>query len=170
MRLGNDALSHQAKAGVLPIDKPQPRTKTPSRLSRRVKPKAKLSAATRALVWHRSGGRCACGCGGQVDPLNPACWHHVFPKQSYPELIDNPDNIVLVTVDCHANHETAAKRLPMRVTRHAARLAEHDPAMRAYLTRTYTGEVDCPNPKCDGGEVPGGSKGYMLCPDCKGGR
>lgn len=28
--------------------------------------------------------------------------------------------------------------------------------------------VLCPNPKCDKGEVPGGSKGWLLCPDCKG--
>lgn len=27
---------------------------------------------------------------------------------------------------------------------------------------------DCPNPRCENGEVPGGSKGWLLCPDCKG--
>lgn len=26
----------------------------------------------------------------------------------------------------------------------------------------------CPNPKCQNGEVPGGSKGWLICPDCKG--
>jgi hypothetical protein len=26
----------------------------------------------------------------------------------------------------------------------------------------------CPNPRCEDGSVPGGSKGWLLCPDCKG--
>lgn len=27
---------------------------------------------------------------------------------------------------------------------------------------------DCPNPRCDDGDVPGGAKGHLLCPDCGG--
>lgn len=26
----------------------------------------------------------------------------------------------------------------------------------------------CPNPRCEDGSVPGGEKGWLLCPDCKG--
>lgn len=26
----------------------------------------------------------------------------------------------------------------------------------------------CPNPRCQNGEVPGGAKGWRICPDCKG--
>jgi hypothetical protein len=33
-----------------------------------------------------------------------------------------------------------------------------------------TGEtvVDCPNPTCKDGDVSGGAKGLLLCPDCHG--
>lgn len=132
LRLGNDALSHQAKRGVVPINRPTKREK-------KKRFRARVSDDTYRIAYHRTGGRCACGCGRRVERHNPACYHHVFPKQSWPELIDEPNNVVAVAVDCHANHETAAQRFPRKVTRHAALLAEGDPAMREYLDRTYTG-------------------------------
>jgi hypothetical protein len=108
------------------------------RRPRRRKPK--LSDATKAIAYHRSGGVCACRCGRRVERDNPAIYHHVFPKQRWPELIDNPDNVVCVAVDCHANHEVASRRLPRRVTRRAALLAEGNPSMLAYLDRVYGGD------------------------------
>lgn len=112
--------------------------RSPLKQGRR-KPRPTVSETTRRIALHRTGGRCACGCGRPVEPSNPATYHHVFPKQRWPELIDDPDNVVAVAVDCHANHEAASHRFPRRLTRHAALLAEGDTAMQDYLARTYRG-------------------------------
>lgn len=79
---------------------------------------------------------CACGCGWRVEPRNPACWHHVFAKHLFPELFDEPDNLVLLAVDCHSSHETAARRVPRRMIVRAERLATN-PQRESYLDRTY---------------------------------
>ena len=100
--------------------------------------KAFISPATRRIVLARvDSTRCACGCGRPTQPTYPAAWHHIFPKQRHPELIDEPDNLILVAITpCHANHESAYRRLPRKVAWRAERLAV-TPAMEDYLTRTY---------------------------------
>lgn len=101
-------------------------------------PRAVLSVPTMATVLLLTGfdGGCQCGCGRPADAGNPACWHHVFPKQRWPELIDNAQNVMVVAVDCHANHEVAFCRLPRRSVWRAESLVTTD-AMRDYLDRTY---------------------------------
>jgi hypothetical protein len=110
--------------------------------------KATISAETRAVTLTRAVvvprwegdswpvRACACGCGERVEIWNPACWHHIFPKRRWPELIDVADNLILVAVDCHASHETARRRFKRAVVWPAERLAVTEP-MRAYLDRTY---------------------------------
>lgn len=97
------------------------------------KRKPKVSQEVLIMVHLRTGGYCACGCGKPAISTAP---HHVFPKQRWPELINEPDNLIGVAADCHANHEVASKRLPRYAIRRAERLA-CTPAMKAYLDRTY---------------------------------
>jgi hypothetical protein len=111
--------------------------RSPLKRTRRKKPQ--VSDETRAIVisrWDNLG--CACGCLRPVNPTNPACWHHVLPKARWPELVDEPDCLVLVAVDCHADHEVASRRLPRRVAARAERLAVTEPQKR-YLETHYAG-------------------------------
>lgn len=64
--------------------------------------------------------------------------HHIFPKQKnkWPELKDEPSNIITVCRDCHERHENASKRLPRSVCKYAESLPM-TPAMESYLDRTY---------------------------------
>jgi len=75
----------------------------------------------------------ACVVCGRKDHLDP---HHVFPKQKWPELKWEPDNIIPVCRKCHADHEVAYRRLPRAAVKPAERLATDD-RMKAYLDRTY---------------------------------
>jgi hypothetical protein len=97
------------------------------------KAKPQVSAATRQIAQHRTGGCCACGCGRIGTEV-----HHIFPRQKYAYLIDDPDNVVWVARSCHANHEAASHRFPRKICRHAERLALTT-AMRDYLENVYVG-------------------------------
>lgn len=90
-----------------------------------------MSFDTRMIAFARTEGYCACGCGKvATDP------HHIFPKQRWPELVDEPDNVVAVYRPCHAAHENAHHRFSRSVCATAERLAVTEP-MKAYLNRTY---------------------------------
>src|SRR5437016_4640195 len=102
---------------------PKNRSKTP--------PKDKVSPQTRTIAYERTNGICAAGCG-----RNGSSWHHILPKQRWPELIDEPDNVILVCLLCHSRHEGAFKRLPRSAIRCVNRLVLDEP-MRAYIERTY---------------------------------
>lgn len=43
-----------------------------------------------------------------------------------------------------------------------------DIAFRLKMDGNMAKLPDCPNPRCDDGDVPGGLKGHLLCPDCGG--
>lgn len=101
----------------------------------RRRPKPRLGLSTCQQVWERQGAFCVCGCGRPISPY-PLGYHHVFPKQRWPELVNEADNIVGVFGDCHAAHETGHRRLPRRACGRAERLAS-SPAMEDYLTLTY---------------------------------
>lgn len=88
-----------------------------------------------AVVHARQLGLCACGCGGKIA-AGPIGWHHVLPKHKWPELIDVAENVVGVTANCHANHETAAKRLTLEAVDAVLGL-NLDEQQRGYLGRTY---------------------------------
>lgn len=105
------------------------------RLSRSKPQKAILSPETALAVYTRQHGRCACGCGGTIAPF-PIGYHHIFPKAKWPELADVPENVVGLTANCHANHETFARRLHREVIHTAEPLAATE-KMRSYLERTY---------------------------------
>jgi hypothetical protein len=84
------------------------------------------------IAFNRSGYRCACGCGRMANSL-----HHVFPRQRWPGLVDEPDNVIAVTmVPCHANHEAATHRFAREIVWRAERLAITHP-QRLFLDRTY---------------------------------
>jgi hypothetical protein len=111
-----------------------PLKRTRRRLKRSRPKRGGVSEETYAIAWARTGGRCACGCDRRGDQV-----HHVFPKAAnkWPELIDEPDNCVLVAGSpCHSNHETAFRRLPRSACAPAEHLAVTE-SMRAYLDRVY---------------------------------
>ena len=96
-----------------------------------------ISSATKKVVIARHGGLgCACGCGRDVQPYNPACWHHALCKARWPELIDMADNLILCSVDCHSNHEVASRRFKRSAVWRAESLVT-SPQMASYLDRTY---------------------------------
>jgi hypothetical protein len=94
-----------------------------------------MNAAVCAEVSRRQHGVCICGCGGRIAPF-PIGHHHILSKARWPHLTNEPDDIVGVTADCHANHENASKRLPRAACALAERLAT-TPPMQSYLDRTY---------------------------------
>lgn len=139
-RLARSSPLRRAKA---PLARSEPLSRGSAPLARKSREKRILSEETRlaVLAAHPLRGRgfglrCACGCGRRADPRNPACWHHVLAKHLFPELFDEPDNLVLLAVDCHSSHETAARRVPRRVIVRAERLATN-PQRESYLDRTY---------------------------------
>lgn len=68
--------------------------------------------------------------------------HHIFEVKHFPELVDEPNNVVAIARYCHDNHHAAFRRLPRKITRHAALLAEGDPPMEAYLRSHYGRDDD----------------------------
>lgn len=80
---------------------------------------------------HQGFVSCICGCG-----LPAQEWHHIFDQNAYPELADEPDNVVPVGFRCHAEHTNAKRRLPRSVCRYAEGLAL-TPQMERYLEREY---------------------------------
>jgi hypothetical protein len=64
------------------------------------------------VALHRTGGLCACGCGGRADRVRV-----VFSSDRWPELVGNPDNFVALS-DVHQGGH-----LPRRAFRHAEHLA-----------------------------------------------
>ena len=93
--------------------------------------KPRLSHETAYKALKRVDAKCECGCH-QIAYQ----WHHVFPQNKWPELVDNIDNIVAVNIDCHARHTNAYKRFPRSICKRAEHLATTD-KMRAYLDNTY---------------------------------
>ena len=89
----------------------------------------RLSQESAEVAYWRSGGYCV-ACGGLATDH-----HHVFYTQRYPDLADDPDNLISLCRGCHANHHSGMRRIPRRLCRHAERLA--DEQMLGWLDRRY---------------------------------
>lgn len=96
---------------------------------RRSKPR--LSEASASIAYERSDGYCACGCGRKASE-----WHHVFDQNHYPELVDEPDNILAVAEYCHRRHTDAVERFDRSICKRAERFAV-TPSMENYLDNHY---------------------------------
>lgn len=108
------------------------RGKGKAREGRSTEPKPRLSYASAAVAHSREPAHtCCCGCGRRATE-----WHHVFEQQHYPELADEPDNVVKVNPLCHARHTNRFRRLPRRAIRRAERLATTE-KMKSYLDHKY---------------------------------
>lgn len=105
------------------------------RLKQTRRQKARVSPETVAIVKARQRGRCACGCGRPIAPF-PIGYHHTFPKSRWPSLTDIAANIVGLSENCHANHETGAKRLSRQAVAVALPLIA-DGSMERFIERTY---------------------------------
>jgi hypothetical protein len=104
------------------------------------RPRAKPAAETmqRAVceqVRQRQRGVCICGCGKLIAPF-PIGFHHVFPRRRWPELTNEPNIIVGVAENCHANHESRHRPLSRAVCVLAEPYATTEP-MRKFLDDTY---------------------------------
>lgn len=97
----------------------------------RRKPKARLSEASASIAFERYDGLCACGCGDDATE-----WHHIFDQQHYPELADEPDNVVPVAPRCHRRHTDWLQLFPRAICVRAERFAT-TPSMENYLDRHY---------------------------------
>ncbi len=62
--------------------------------------------------------------------------HHVLYTQRWPELGDEPDNLIALCRSCHANHHSGMRRLSRSLCRYAEKLADDGPK-QAFLKRTY---------------------------------
>lgn len=91
------------------------------------------SAEAALRAWRALAGACVCGCGRRATE-----WHHIFGQQQFPELADEPDNVVPVAATCHTAHTSARRRFSRRVCIRAERLAT-TAKRRAYLDRYYEG-------------------------------
>lgn len=87
-------------------------------------------------VRRRQGGVCCCGCGRPISPGLIGA-HHILPKARWPELVDEPLNVVGVFADCHASHETGMARLPREAVKLVLALPLDGP-QRRYVENTYT--------------------------------
>ena len=88
-------------------------------------------------VVDRDNGRCVvCNTLAVGEPP-----HHVFPKAAtkWPHLRADPDNLVMLCLPCHDQHERAYKRVPRSALPAVTlALAEREgPRAVAYLERTY---------------------------------
>jgi hypothetical protein len=92
--------------------------------------KPKLSKESAEVAYERSEGDC-------VNCLDPATsYHHIFYQTRWPELVDDPDNVIALCDWCHANHHAASHRLPRSVCGLAEALATTE-AMEDWLDRIY---------------------------------
>ncbi len=87
-------------------------------------------------VYKRQKGLCICGCGKPIAE-GPIGLHHVLPKARFPELAQDPRNIVGVTAKCHANHESAYRRLKRYALAPIVASLLTTAQRRSYFRRTY---------------------------------
>lgn len=84
------------------------------------------------VAWDRDRGVCV-GCG-----LKARFWHHVLSQQKWPELADEPLNVVAVCRRCHERHHTGVLRLSRSSVRVVEQLELTEPQKR-FLERSYSG-------------------------------
>ena len=94
------------------------------------KTKPRLSQESAEAAFWRSGGVCAV-CHGRATSH-----HHIFPQTKYPELADEPDNLVSLCANCHLNHHSWAKRIPRNLVKDAEHLAKTGSQQR-FLEKNY---------------------------------
>lgn len=109
----------QLKQGV--IEKDPPKEKKPiARQSEKAKAQAadekKLFAADKdfyADIWNSSPHICQCGCKAKLgkEPLT-LFFHHLLPKSQYPEFRHTPENIMILSPDCHSQVEVDIDKRP----------------------------------------------------------
>lgn len=64
-------------------------------------------------VWTASPHVCQCGCGKSLgrEPLT-LFFHHLLPKAIYPQFRHTPENIMLLSPDCHSAVESNLDNRP----------------------------------------------------------
>jgi HNH endonuclease len=108
LHLGAEALSHQVKAGVVPIEKPQPRVKKSARLQRHEPMERKPSKIKQTPLGHctpeqkaRVAEQVCVVCGQHFNACEPA---HVIPR-GHPKMSDfAADDVRAVVPLCHWDH------------------------------------------------------------------
>lgn len=108
LRLDGEPLSHQAKLGVTPIEKPQPRVKKGSRLQRREPMERKPSKIKQTPLGHctpeqkaRVAEQVCIVCGSAFNACEPA---HVVPRGHPSMSAVAADDVRAVVPLCHWDH------------------------------------------------------------------
>ena len=96
------------------------------------KPKPRVSPESREAAYARTQGLCGCCCGRRAQ--GPP--HHILPKQRWPELIDEPANLLPICFRCHQLHEEAIRRIPYYAIGSVWDLDLSEPQKR-YIENTY---------------------------------
>jgi 5-methylcytosine-specific restriction endonuclease McrA len=76
-------------------------------------------------IWQASPHVCQCGCRAKLTaPWKRSYFHHLLPKQSYPAFRHIPENIMLLTPNCHDKAEKKVIKMPEveKRTREAVKL------------------------------------------------
>lgn len=110
---------------------------TPLRQRKPAKRRARVPVAVlRAICAHTDGKCVVCGTR-RVKPSRDR--HHVLPVQRWPQFELEPRNQVLACLDCHMNHEAAARRIRWAELPPGVRawVAGADPRAATFLARTY---------------------------------
>jgi 5-methylcytosine-specific restriction endonuclease McrA len=72
-------------------------------------------------------------CGGRATSH-----HHIWPQSKYPDLADEPANLLSLCAKCHMDHHSWAKRIPRSLVKHAEHLATTGSQER-FLEKNYPG-------------------------------
>jgi hypothetical protein len=114
----------------------QQRSRKPLKQGRKSKPvEHQMDPKVCYEAYLRQGGFCICGCGRRISRF-PIGYHHLLPRQRWPELTNDHRNIVGVYEDCHAGQESGMTRLPRSACATVEQLAL-SPQQLSYLERTY---------------------------------
>jgi len=64
-------------------------------------------------LWAASPHVCQCGCKTKLtSPWKRSYFHHLLEKQNYPAFRHTPENIMLLTPNCHDKAEKKIKSMP----------------------------------------------------------
>ena len=65
---------------------------------------------------------CACEACGKSDSPEKLLAHHILETRIFPEHARNPDNVLIVCIECHGEISSAEKAFPSMVARFYSKL------------------------------------------------
>lgn len=74
---------------------------------------SKLDDIFYQMLWDSSPHVCQCGCKAKLTaPWKRSYFHHLLNKENYPAFRHVPENVMLLTPNCHDKAENKIKSMP----------------------------------------------------------